>query len=591
MAKGIQDNISRIGVNPDEPANTNPSADSYFRGAVADSQAKGSVADISRAQMQAENEAAQKAVAEKSGRKVMRGPTGHELSSTVENRSAEHDAEAEGMIAGISEMKPVTKKDPLHGAVKKHNAAVTEARGANYEAVQEGQDVEQQKVDAYKEHLASEFVRLKGETDAAAAVQQVRQERLMQQEDAVKNAKLAQTMAIEKLSSAPPEDAGRFWASQSGFKKFMFAISAGLLGAAGMDPFAHIDAAIQQDIEAQRGGISKLRSEIDARGGDFAAQQNVYGQILETVQDERTADLILQNARWKQAEAEMMSLAAKYGAAAMGPQQEQTLAKMREALAVGELQLAQLAVKHPYSRTTMQHTMNATERGLRTKQFDNKLKRAASTEADSIGIAQKAVENEPPPGAPASLEERKHSLNERKFAVEQKQAIAGTDKDKMVDAAIGTIDEYLTDYADDVPDRMESGPGGRAWLSMDNLGWFRSAEGRREMNKRNIIGQWALTALTGAHVSPKQQEFLEDLVSANQISGDAIREGLTDLREVLRLQRAGSLRAAEDKTVADYTGVSENDAQPMEELRGRTTRRRDTARHGEGGETFGGVEE
>jgi len=535
-------------------------------------------------QLAADNQAAIAAV---QTRKGSRDPNGMEISGRTADNAASHRTGAEGAIDDISAMKPVTQNDPLHGPVQKHNAVVREARGTAYGALQDEQAVDRMAAEKYKERLTEEFSRAKADADAADAIQQVRQQRLYDQEDSVKAAKMAQSAAIERLSSAPPEDAGRFWANTPAWKKFLYAISSGLLGAAGMDPFAHIQTAIQQDIESQRSGLKQLDQVVNQSRAGFEGEQGIYAQILETVQDERTADLILQNARWREAEAKMQQMVAEIGQAAMGPQQEQLLARVRESIAKGELQLEQLAIAHPKSRTRMVHSMNATERGLRTEMFKHDLKREGANEDASTAIAAdtaKETAKNAGGGPEGSLEERKHDLAERRFAHEQKTEITGTDKDKMVDAAIGAIDSYVTDYGDDIPDRTEGGALGRAWASMDELG-FNTEAGKKERNRRAIIGQWALTGLTGAVVSPHQKEFMDQLINGHDMSGDTIRSGLADLREVLRLQRAGALRAAEDSTVRSYSKTPEGEiTPPMEPLRGRG-RPRPAA-----DETYGGTE-
>ncbi len=545
------------------------------------------VAEQARSRLAADNDAAIKAAQEKRAPQGPRPPTQFETADRVATVAEDHDRTASTMGGFLSDTKQITKKDKLHQPVLDRNEAVRWADSEEMKGKLAQNKVERHAAEQFHAQLVDDSRQIMSEHAATEAAQAVRAKKLQSEQDFVTNMKRAETEAIDRHAAAPPEDAGRYWSNLSFFRKAMYTLSAGLLGGAGMDPFANLDSAIQQDIEEQRGNRAQLMDDIGARGKALTGAQATYNQILETVKDERAADLVMQNIRWKEMAAKMQALQAELGAAAMGPQQQQLMAKMIARIADNELAMQKLAIAHPYQRTSTVPTISGPEREVKMAQFKHELNRAAATEDAAISQYGTAAADAPQPGAPMSVQERAENRQEREFQHKQKQDLLGGERGGHLAAGIGMIKDWQKEFATDIEGQTEM------TLPVSNSG-LASEFGRTvfgdpsrlklDRDTRKLVVALVLNNVTGAVAAPIERQGIIDTLQDETLSGDQVRSGMASALRLLELQHQHRERASSDEAAADYRGVSPGELPPIEKrYGGRGARSADD-------ETFGGRE-
>ena len=541
-------------------------------------------AEAARSRLGADNDAAIKVVQEKQG---PRPPTQFETADRVATVAEEHDTNARAMAGHLSDTKQVTKKDPLHQPVLDRNEAIRWADSEEMKGKLAQNKAERLSAEKFHAQLTDNATQIMTEHATAEAAQAVRQKKLESEQNFITNAKRAESEAIDRHASAPPEDAGRYWANLSFFRKAMYTLSAGLLGGAGMDPFANLDSAIQADIEEQRGARAQRMEDITSRGRALSGAQATYDQILDTVQDERAADLVMQNIRWKEMAAKMQALQAELGAAAMGPQQQQLMAKMVARIADNELSMQKLAIAHPYQRTSTVSTISGPEREVKMAQFKHEQNRAAATEDAAISQYGKAAADAPQPGAPMSVQERAENRQEREFQHKQKQDLLGGERGGHLAAGIGMIKDWQKEFATDIEGQTEMTlPVSNSGLASE-FGRTVFGDPRRlkiDRDTRKLVVALVLNNVTGAVAAPIERQGIIDTLQDETLSGDQVRSGMESALRMLELQHQHRERATSDEASADYRNIGTDELVPIEKrYGGRGARSQDD-------ETFGGVE-
>jgi hypothetical protein len=501
-------------------------------------------------------------------------PGGYDVAGSMSQTGQSYLDDAAARAQRLSGSHVVSTPNQMYAPTQKFVGEAKAANTSEMQGFQAQQSTEQVAAGAYAQHFGEEYGRLKGAADAAQAVQQTRAEKVNAEKDALKSIQKAHGAAVETLQTAPPEDAGRYWASRTNFQKAMFAISAGLMAfGENPDPLKYLHQAIQNDIEEQRSNRGHLKENVGALSDRVTQQQSIYDQILDTVGDERAADLILENARWQEFQAKTQALAANVGEAAVGPQAQQLLAQMQKKMAANELELQRLAVNTPeiFQKRVSNITGNA--RDIEMMLFKNDLARAGKGEDAAYDLAGKTAVEDMKNSAGGGLEERKQKLAEDKFQFDKKSEFA-KGKGPQLEGAIGMIDDYLKDYGEDVPGVTEStipiiGEGMRWAPGGSSRG---GDEGKREFDRRQLIAEALITNVTGAVASPEQVAKIKAMFSGDELSGSQIRQGLTEAKRYLELQRSAVERAVGDDAAAEYRGVDARHLPKIDTLSGGRTR-------------------
>lgn len=388
------------------------------------------------------------------------------------------------------------------------------------------------------------------------ANQQAQARRQGEQLDRVRRANDLAAATADKFAATAEVDPGRYWRDAPAWQKFTAVLAAGLLGWAGRtDPTAHITNAIATDIEAQKAAIAKASQRVGDSREQSGLETSLYHQVLAQTGSEREADLIYTQALLQHAQSEMAARLTKAGVTVLNEQQKAAFNGLQQEVANVTRQLELTAATNVPSRLVGGGPAIADRdvRGLLVAKGKADIARRGASDASVVDTAQKRE------ASGAKLEEARlqhgpDSLEERKLQREMRKDQTGGEKGAAVETALRLTQDYLDDYADDIPGRTEGGVGGEAYFHEPS--WWQSAAGKRESKQRNLLSQWYATALTGANVSETQEKFLDDLARNHDMSGDEIRAGLKDLQRSLEIYQSTYQRTAEEGAQADYRGVS-----------------------------------
>jgi hypothetical protein len=444
----------------------------------------------------------------------------------------------------------------------------TEKAQAYYDAAQRSA-IEEENLTA--EEMAAEAARQRAQGEQsllqAQQAEQIRNRQMDAEMQTTQDYVTEMRRAAQQLSSAAEIDPSRHWASRTAGQKFLAGIGMMLGSAPGSSPgvnpgFEALKDSIRMDIDAQKANFDQDVSAFGARANAVDAQQGMLSALRSKFGDDRAAELALEGARLEQAKRTIDMLLAKGASQQAKAQGEIMKSQLDQAAADVRLQLEQRARANPKTIYKTGYKMGGPLADAYRKVELQKIG-AEGKAAEAGAIAGAKAEAELPykiaeEGAKNEAKNAELDMKERHFRFDQRKAIAGGEKGAAVETALQLTNDYLADYGEDVPGRSEAGIGGEAIISEPSIfGWkpFASEEGQREQSRRETLAHWYATALTGANVSEKQEKFLEKLATDPTLSGDAIRQGLTELKRSLEVYQSTMQRTAEDVAEAEYRGV------------------------------------
>lgn len=269
--------------------------------------------------------------------------------------------EQAGQMRSAAQQRTVVRqRNPLYEERKEHIQRTGEAQTEVAEAQREqvGAAVQHaENIEAFRARMALEEEMVQ---QGLAAKEQTRQEALDESQSAVQEASRLVTQASEKLARVPGVEPGRYWASRTAGQKFgaiMLAIVRGMMGHENMT--SHIQDAINEDIMAQKEQIAAAERQYGTRIGAFESQLTLANEVRSQVDDERTADKILELARWKQAETELQHWMSKGMTAQAQASAGEHMAQIKQKQADLSMQLAQAAQNNPRMFTRVRRTLPA----------------------------------------------------------------------------------------------------------------------------------------------------------------------------------------------------------------------------------------
>lgn len=275
----------------------------------------------------------------------------------------------------------VSQRNPMYGAMRDY-ATVSRASSSNEaEAARMKIAAEGMQQAAIAEQMKTNMVEYGAQVAEARARETVQAEALQREMEAQKRAASAMTQAVDTLASAPDVDPDRYWASKPAGMRFMAALGAGFLGAAGMNPFGHIQSAIQADIEAQRANISKRESVVSGRAGAFSAEQSVYQNLRAQFSDQRAADMAYENSLLELAKQRLAVMQVQSGLPVQSASAMQMIAQIDQAQADNLLQIKRLELANPeYVSRTVSPLSPEERRALEMeREYQYKARGAADT--------------------------------------------------------------------------------------------------------------------------------------------------------------------------------------------------------------------
>jgi hypothetical protein len=456
--------------------------------------------------------------------------------------------------------------NPNYGLTKKYvdtSRRITDQMPGAHQAVDDAEMVRAVKVADFMEEQANRQSEAISDMQARQFAQE---EQAFEAQERSKKAYALVDQTTKRMADAPAVDPNRWWSSRSDGQKFGAVL--GMLGRGVHmgDPLGAIMPMIDRDIEAQKATFAQMQAASGAAANQANISRGLYADIRAQTQDEREADEIMRIARLEQAKQQFEAMAAQTAIPSIKAAQDVTRLAFDQSIADRRMQLDKIAAHNVKRKTVVSKAYQMVQ--LPNGQVvrvpvggpgQMAAAKYALEQADkSRGDARKILGEETIEGVKAGNKARedaeKGSLEERKFQYQQRKDQAGGEKGAAVETALGLGRDYLADYGENVPGRTEGGIGGEAWLS--EPGWWQSDEGLRESKRRETLSMWYATALTGANVSKKQEEFLDRLATDTSMSGNEIRAGVEDLNRSLEIYQSTYQRGAEEAAQADYRGVA-----------------------------------
>lgn len=274
-------------------------------------------------------------------------------------------------------------------------------------------------------------------------------------------AQAAATQAADDFAAHAEVDPRRGWKSQPAGMKFLAVLSAGLMGAAGMDPFRHIQSAIAEDIAAQQANIAKRSQTAQQRADAVQGERSVYADFVEQLGDERSAALSYENARLQQFMTQMSGRLQAAGIQTLTAEQQQLKNQFEQQIAANNLELGKrIEANTPTVTVGGGPALNAAQRQLVTAAGKQALTdRSAARES----IVDTAGRRE---GEAAKLEAQRAAGPDpaaRRVDAAQRQYVVTHTADTREELA--QAEDFRKKYANEIP--------GFAW----GIGWTRPKPG------------------------------------------------------------------------------------------------------------------
>lgn len=216
------------------------------------------------------------------------------LQGSSPDMAQENAAVGAGLYGSASEnlQKKVVTRSPRPGygpnkaALEKEGKLISEVPKlqGNVQEAELGQammqsDLLQAEADKQQE-LHAEMI---GRQQAQAAREQAVRQKVFETQDVVQK-------SVAEAAKASDIDPDRAWGEKGIGAKIAAVIAAGLLGWAGMDPFAHINSVIQNSLDAQKYNRDQKRAQVGIATNAANAQLSAYDQIRAQIGDEQVAD-------------------------------------------------------------------------------------------------------------------------------------------------------------------------------------------------------------------------------------------------------------------------------------------------------------
>lgn len=443
--------------------------------------------------------------------------------------------------------------DPTQEYIAENRAADEIERDATVEQLAQSEEQADEVARYYNDFAARDLA----EQAVASTREAAREERKQAQIDAVRQADVAVSRAADKLAETPGVDAGRWWASRTGAQKFAAVLSQAALGFAGRDPFAHVQAAIRDDIDAQKNAQQVAAASLDGRQGEASNARTLYSEIMADVQDERAADLVLEQARLDSFKRQLGALEAKHGAQMRRPENDKLIADIDRRMAENKLRLDSIQASNVQFTTRTVNTMGPNELAM--------LKQAAKQGVELSGeLTGKAFDL-------AGQEQQQQAALQSKA---QEQA-AGTEKEvraqaidfgKQVvkmDRGLQLADTILNRYTE-TGDLAGYGSVRTPWGIGQGHTW--GADAQRTQDELGLLSELVTTEITGAVASPSQTALFKRIAAGKASEGEVI-EGVRLMKSLFESQKQ-SLASGYDPQAIELHANTKNVPRGQVNIRG-----------------------
>jgi len=373
--------------------------------------------------------------------------------------------------------------------------------------------------------------------DRATEGMRIEEQRQAMEAQKVIQGKIAE--AADRISEAPDIDPDRFWASRSAGQKFAFILSAGLLGAAGKSEvaFGNLQNAIQSDIDAQKATFQQRRAALGARREELESERGVYASLVDTLGDERAADLAFENARLEQGRRKMQQLMAESGVPVMTAEGQQLLARMDQRMSENQFMLDKMAASNP--RRIVRSAVGGEERRQLLEQEKTLMASGAGVEKAMLGELGKTSEFT----QKAAQEHRKEIDKKKQWITQQR----GGEKARYDVKLEYEIQQFKKDVAEKGGIK---GLGGGAW-------W-----GSQHWTALKRIKEYLGRSQSGARIADDELENFAKMVEG-RLTEEQTMQNLDDLLDTTQHVLQDIRRGAGDEAYAEWAGIPLDQLPPL----------------------------
>lgn len=318
-------------------------------------------------------------------------------------------------------------------------------------------------------------------------------------------------LAHAEFAKADDIDPDRGWAQKGVAAQIAAVIAAGLLGFAGRDPFAHINAVIERDIDAQKANIAKKRQAVDSAKETHAAAINAHDQIRAQVADEALQDEAFRLSALEHIKAEALAKLQRANVQVRSAQAEAFLNGLDQQIADKRRTIELVSATTPRTITTVRSPYTPEQRAMLKQMGTEGLKTASGMSDKIVDIRAKADE------------QRRDT--EGKIALERaKTEAAGSNaENKRMIAKETAVPNRVRQLAQDLI-KLSTKPDGA--IDVPGVGWHIpglgtathqiTARARRVKKLQDELEQYDIVDLTGAVSSDKQDAIIHNLSSDSE---------------------------------------------------------------------------
>jgi hypothetical protein len=317
--------------------------------------------------------------------------------------------------------------------------------------------------------------------------------------------------ATAEFAKASDVDPDRGWAEKGVGAKIAAVIASGLLGFAGRDPFAHINAVIENSIDAQKSNIAKRQAAVGEARGQQAAAVSAYDQIRAQVGDEALADDAYRLSALETIKSQALAKLQNANVKVLDANAQAFMNGLDQQIAEKTRAIELKSATTPATITRSVSPLNSDERWAERERFKAGLKAQTEGSADAIGYVAKRQEQER--GIQGDISKEKAKVDAAGINPENRRMIA---KETAIPNRVRQLAQDLV--------KLGTAPDGS--VDIPGVGWYIpglgaaehqvTARARRFKKLTDELNQYNIVDLTGAVSSEKQDKILESLTSDSE---------------------------------------------------------------------------
>jgi hypothetical protein len=446
-------------------------------------------------------------------------------------------------------------RNPMYAGTKRNIEATDAAQTQILQGAEAERAAQVNAATQAAEFMANEARRQSDAIVDARAAEFERQQMLDEGIQALREVNKNVAEATARFSETKGVDPGRHWASRTAGQKFVAVLGGIARGLLKLDPMAHLQAAIDNDIAAQEANIGLRKTALDEAQEGVARASNVYETLRLNVGDKRTADMMMEQARLGQAEQQFKALLAEHGLNQLTAEQDRFLGEIAQRRADLGLMIEQRTAANPRMITSVRKARGAAERKVLGQLAGESAK--ATRGLQSQGFEQQGRERVEM--IKGEMEVAKKQAEGQGKNWQQQKWIA--EKTEPYRNELKAIQDFKKKYPDDIPGVFfGSSLSGGALKSLTQS----QRQARRELQRIAMI---RLRRESGAAISEEELNREAENLVDSWSEGD-VRTDL-DAREAEAMRRIDLYeRAPETSEVESYRGAELQDREAMVEQAG-----------------------